>query len=314
MDEERVGRIGREMFLAALGMPLDDVPTWVLDRMTSILEEQDIKAGQALFTAGESVEFLYFMRDGAVRYTREGGPSWTLQGRWVIGAFEALGDRPATHTATAVGGFRGMRVPAAAWNEMLEDSFQLARSAVVNASRALMRVEERIPTGAPESRRETATLPSIPPGTLSLVERLALLLDVRMLRSAGVQALADLAAASRQVSFAAGEAILPRGVGGEELLRVVDGEVLADREGPAMVRRYGPGDLVCGAAILGRVAEPWQALATAPTRVIAFPVEAFFDLMEEHFDLVRSTLSALGARRALLLEHLAADAGELVLT
>jgi CRP-like cAMP-binding protein len=314
MHEERLLRIGREVFLAAFGMPLEVIDPWVIDRLTSILDEQEFHGGRTLYAAGEPVSFVYFMQDGEVRFTRPGGPSWTLRGRWVLGGFEALGDRPATHTATAVGDFYGMRVPSGEWAEMLEDSPSLARSAVVNASRALMRIEERVPTGAPASPGEASPLPSLSPGTLSLVERLALLLDVRMLRVAGVQALADLAAVSQQVSLGAGELVLERGVERQDLIRIVEGEVLAERAAPAMQRHYGPGDLVCAAAILGRVADPWQARTITPTRGISFPVEALFDLMEEHFDLVRSSLSALGARRELLLEHLAAGSSDLVLT
>jgi CRP-like cAMP-binding protein len=314
MDEERTLRIGREIFLAALGLPLEDTQPWVIDRLTSILDEQEVHAGETLFAAGEPVEALLFMQDGGVRFTSVAGTSWTLRGRWVIGAFEALGDRLATHTATAIGDFRGMRVPAVAWAELLEDSFLLARSAVVNASRALMRIEERVPTGAPASPRDASLLSSNPAGRLGLVERLALLLDVRMLRLAGVQALADLAAVSEEVRFAAGDLVLERGVEHEYLTRVVDGDVLAEREDPPMTRHYRAGDLVCGAAIVGRVADGWQARALTPTRAISFPVEALFDLMEEHFDLVRSTLAALGARRELLLEHLAASSGDLILT
>ena len=295
-------------------MPLDNVDSWVIDRLTSILEERQFHAGEVLFTAGEPVESLYFMQEGEIRFTREGGAPWTLRGRWIIGAFEALGDRPATHTATALLDFYGMRVPATAWVEMLEDSMQLARSGVVNASRALMRIEERIPTGAPASPRDASPLPLPPAGTLSLVERLALLLDVRMLRDAGVQVLADLAAASHEVSFAAGDPIVERGVQRERIIRIVEGEVVAECTAPAMVRRYGPGDLVCAAALLGRVADRWQAHAATPTRGISFSIEALFDLMEEHFDLVRSTLTALGVRRELLLEHLAAESENLVLT
>jgi CRP-like cAMP-binding protein len=314
MHEERLLRIGREIFLAALGLPLDSMDSWVIDRLTSILDEQEVHAGQALFTAGEPVEFLHFMQDGQVRFARDGGPSWTLKGRWLIGGFEALGDRPATYTATAVADFYGMRVSAVAWVEMLEDSFELARSAVVNASRAVMRLEDRVPTGAPVSP-DDALLPHMAlSGTLSLVERLALLLEVPMLRVGGVQALADLAAVSQQVSFAAGEIIVERGIEQEHLIRIVDGEVLAEREGPSVVRRQGPGDLVCGTAVLGRVADRWQARSITPTRGISFPIEALFDLMEEHFDLVRSTLAALGARREVLLEHMAAETHDLNVT
>ena len=313
MSDDGLLRIGREIFLAALGMPLDDVDAWVIDRLTLILNEQEVHAGQILFTAGAPIEFIYFMRDGEVRFTREGAPPWTLRGRWFLGGFDAMGDRLATRTATAVGDFYGMRVSAVAWLEMLEDSFQLARSAVVNSSRALTQLEERIPTGAPTSRREAPAFVA-PPGALSLVERLAILLGVRLLRGTGVQALADLAAVSRQVSFAPGELIIERGIESEQLLLVVDGDVLAEREGPAVRRHYGPGDLVCGAAILGAVGDAWQARATTAVRGVSFPIDALFDLMEEHFDLVRSTLAAVGARRDLLLEHLASESNGLVLT
>jgi CRP-like cAMP-binding protein len=313
MSDDGLLRIGREIFLAALGMQLDNVDTWVIDRLTLILDEQELHAGQTLFTAGAPAEFVYFMRAGEVRFTREGAPPWTLRGRWFLGGFDAVGDRVATRTATAVGDFYGMRVSAVAWLEMLEDSFQLARSAVVNGSRALSHLEERIPSGAPMSRRE-APFFEAPPGTLSLVERLAVLLSVRLLRGTGVQSLADLAAVSRQVGFGAGELIMERGVESEDLILVVDGDVRAEREGPAVGRHYGPGDLVCGAAIMGRVADAWQARAMTAVRGVSFPIDALFDLMEEHFDLVRSTLAAVGARRDLLLEHMASESSDFVLT
>jgi hypothetical protein len=202
-----------------------------------------------------------------------------------------------------------------AWVEMLEDSSQLARSAVVNASRAVTLLEERVPTWQQRTQPDGTSLLSIAPSrAMTLVERLALLLDVQVLRFAGVQALADLAAVSEEVSFAAGEIVVERGVEHERMIRIVEGEALAEREGPPVVRHQGPGDLVCGTAILGRAAGAWQARAVTPTRGISFPIEALFDLMEEHFDLVRSILAALGARREQLLERMATESPNLVVT
>jgi len=149
---------------------------------------------------------------------------------------------------------------------------------------------------------------------LSLVERLAFLLEIRMLRGAGVQTLGDLASMTRESVFDAGATVLERGVPRSELHLVIDGEVLATREGPSAVRHYGAGDLVCGAAAFGTRAPFWDAKAVTPTRVLSFPIEAWFDLMEQHFDLVRSTFEALLLRRELLLEHLASGREELVLS
>jgi CRP-like cAMP-binding protein len=318
MRDERTLRIGREIFLAAFGMPQEVLAGWIIDRITAIVEERSFHAGDRMLTEGEPAEFLYFMREGEVRFTREGKPPWTLKGRWVIGGYDIIAERLATRTAVAVGDFRALRVPAEAWVEMLEDSPQMARSAVVNASRALARLEERIPTGAPASPRDTPQCAE-PFATLGLVERLSLLMDVRMLRQAGVQVIADLAAMSRPVSFAAGDRVLERGAERERFVQISDGEVLAERKGPDVERHYGAGDLVCGAPVLGQKSEDWEARAVSPVRGIAFPIGGVFDLMEEHFDLVRSAFAAIGARRELLLDHMAAQSAaaqstELVLT
>jgi CRP-like cAMP-binding protein len=316
MPDERALRIGREIFLLAFGLPAESLDGWVVDRMTAIIEEQTIRTGERILTEGEPPEFLYFVREGEVRFTHAGRPTWILRGRWVIGGYDVLGERPATRTAVAVRDVWALRVAADAWVEVLEDNFQLARFAMTNASRALARLEERIPAGAPTSPRTSSPPPSVgAPATMGLVERLALMLDVRILRYAGVQVLADLAAMSQPVSFAAGDPVLPPGGQREDFVLISDGQVFAQRTGPTVERLYGPGDLVCGAAMLGGVAGDWEARALSPVCGVSFPRTGLFDLMEEHFDLVRSAFAALGARRELLLDHLAVlSGGELVLT
>jgi len=68
--------------------------------LTALLDEEDVQAGQTLCTAGEPLEFIYFMPNGAVQMTRAGAPPWTFQGRWVLGTFEAHLDRPLTRSGT----------------------------------------------------------------------------------------------------------------------------------------------------------------------------------------------------------------------
>jgi CRP-like cAMP-binding protein len=310
LDARRV-RIGRELFLAGLGLPLDVLDSWSLDRLVWLLDEQPIRAGEHLYSVGEPAEFLYFMRDGKVKMTREGAAPWTFEGRWLIGTFEALTDQPRDRDAIALVDFSALRIPGAAWIELLEDSFDLARGAVVNTARAVARLEDRIATDAP---RVTQDPPRVGPGPLTLVERLALLVDVRMLRGGGVQALADLAAPSTEAFFETGAVVAGRGVEPTHMHLVVHGEVEASRTGPDAVRRYGPGDIVCGVASFGAPALAWEARATMPTRMLSFPIELWFDLMEEHFDMVRSALTAAATRRVVLLEHLAERLGGLVLT
>src|ERR1700733_7492426 len=100
----RLQRTSRELFLAVLtGGADNDLETWVIDRMTSVVEEEDVEAGKRLFAQGEQPEFIFFVRDGRLRLEREGeGESaWLFQGRTVIGVFDALLDRPHARTAVA---------------------------------------------------------------------------------------------------------------------------------------------------------------------------------------------------------------------
>ena len=314
MDDTGLLRLGRELFLAALGLPIEDVDAWVIDRMITLLEEQSVRADQVIYRAGEPADFLYFMRDGRRRLSREGSPSWVLQGRWVVGGLEAIADAPHPRSATALTDFAMMRVPVGPWLELLEDSFDAARAGITNAARSVAMIEERIPNLPRQERRGQDVFHVEGRAPLSLVERLAFLVEIRTLRVAGVQTLADLAGITRESAFDAGATVLERGVDRSELLLVVDGEVIATRENPDVVRYYGPGDLVCGpAAFCGRV-PLWEAKGLRPTRVLSFPIEAWFDLMAEHFDLVRSTFESLMDRRELLLEHMASGQEELVLS
>jgi CRP-like cAMP-binding protein len=312
MPDARLPRVWGELFLAVFG-DLDDIPSWVTDRVTSRLDQQTFRAGQAIYSAGEPPAFLYFMGDGRVRVTRRGGPSWTLAGRWLLGINEALRDQPRDTTIVALQDLRLMRLPATTWVDLLEDSFELVRAAIRNAGGLVRRLEERIPELPLRAPDRVSVPPPSRSGHFTLVEKLAHLIDVRMLRGAGVQALADLAVVTEEASFGPGEIVLARGIERDRLVVVAEGEVHAERLDPRVVRTYGPGDVVCGAASFGPSSPAWEARATVPTRVIAFPIEAWFDLMEEHFDLVRSTLTALVTRRELLIDHLARESDDLVL-
>jgi CRP-like cAMP-binding protein len=313
MPEPRDSRISRELFLAGFGIELASVDPWVIDRMTSLLEEQDFRSGDVLFTRGDPPAFLYFMQEGAVQMSKPGRAPWTFRGRWLLGVHDAVAEGR-SRDAKALVDFRGMRVPITGWMELLEDSPSLARAAVMNAARSVSRLEERSPSGPPRPPRVMSPLLARALGPLSLVDRLAALVDVRMLRGAGVQALVDLAATSEEVFFDRDQIVFPRGAERERMVLLVEGEVLATRLDPAVERRYGPGDIVGGVNGFGQPSLAWEASATMPGRGIAFPIESWFDLMEEHFDLVRSTFSALMVRRELLLEHLAEASGGLVLT
>lgn len=301
-------RTSRELFLSALAGGASDIETWVLDRMTSLLEEGDVRAGTRIFAAGEEAEFIYYMRHGRIRLVRPGGATWTFEGRWAIGAFDAAMNRPHARTAIALTDLRLMKLRSEHWLELLEDSFELARANIANIVGTVAALETRRWASRPPPRGSVVA-PVPPPGaTFTFVDRLALLTDVALFRDAGVQVLADVAGVMEEMTFEAGERIDLETK--RRALLVLDGEIVADRHEPTLSVPFGPGSVVCGVAALGEPARAWEARAVTKARALSIGLEDWLDLMEEHFDLVRSALAALARARENILEELAADAGE----
>jgi len=309
--DTRLLRISRELFLAAFGVQQQTIDFWVIDRLTSLMEEEDVQAGQVLGSAGEALEYVYFMQHGVVQMTRPGAAPWTFNGRWVLGALEAQLDRPLTRTMTALTDFRAMKIRPTAWRELLEDSYLLGRNAIRFGSATVAALEQRVPGGltSPNSILPAPILHESP----TAIERLAFLAEVASLRGAGVQPLAELAVVAQERDFATGELLFERGFAHQELFIVVEGEVVAKCGDIEALWHYGPRDIVCGAACFAGAPE-WQAKATRKTRTISFRLEAWFELMDEHFDLVRAAISALALRREALLDHLAEQTQGITLT
>jgi CRP-like cAMP-binding protein len=309
MRDTRNVRVSRELFLTAFGAELGKVDPWVIDRLTYLLEEEDVFAGDTLFSAGAAPEYFYFLREGRVQLVREGSAAQSVEGPAVIGMFDAVLDRPRPRTAVVLADTQLMKVPVDAWVELLEDSFELTRASVLGSARHLALLEERLldagvvpGTGAPEGA------PLATGARLGLLERLALLMNTLPLRLASVQTLSDLAFVSEEVTLAPNDVLLEAGAKPERVFLVVQGQVAASRSAFDVVWTFHPNQIVCGAAAFSGMSTAWTARATSNARMLAFRIEDWFDLMEEHFDLVRSALAALVLERERLLDLAAATA------
>jgi CRP-like cAMP-binding protein len=295
-------RIHHELFLAAFGANAGAVEPWVTDRLAVLLEDVVARAGETIFSVGDPPSFYYFLREGRVELVREGSAPWSYESGSVFGVADALLERPRMRTAVALTEVQAMRVHSEAWIELLEDSFALARAAIAGSVRTVAALEvaawERGRSrGRPSRPNPIATAMS------DVLNRLALLMDVPLLRRGGVQTLSDLAAASEESIFPAGAALFERGRPPGRVFVIVSGAVRARREAPAVAWHGGPGDVVCGTAAFGDPIAQWAAHADAPTHVLTFRLDDWLDLLEEHFEMVRATLGELSLDRERLLEE-----------
>ena len=293
MPDARTSRISRELFLAAFGAGPGHMEPWVIDRLTAVVDEDDARRGDTLYRIGDAPDGIYFLRQGRVELVPAKGPGRITDGPSVLGMFDAVLDRPRTRRAMALTDLQLLRVPVEAWIELLEDSFQLARLSVTSLARSVAQLEERAWAQSPPAPRRPAVPAPTSASRLGRLERLVVLVDTPLLRGAGVQTLSDLAGVSEEASFEAGDDLFVAGARRDRVHIIVTGEVEAQRESPRVEWRGGPGEIVCDAASLGETEVAWGARAVTRVRTLAFRFDDWLDLMEEHFEMVRSTLGAL---------------------
>ena len=108
-----------------------------------------------------------------------------------------------------------------------------------------------------------------------------------------MQPLSDLASVSEEAAFAAGAVVFAAGSRRDRIHLVVSGEIEARRDRSAVTWRGGPGQIVCDVASFSEPEHGWEARAATSARTLSFRYEDWLDLMEEHFEMVRSTLGGL---------------------
>jgi CRP-like cAMP-binding protein len=301
MTDAGARRISRELFLAAAGERLRNLDLWVIDRLTAALEEDDVRSGDRIFSAGDSPDYFYFLRQGRVEL-KDGHDRFAMvDGPCAFGMLDALVERPRLESAFARGPVQLVRIRMDAWLELLEDSFALARTSVLALARAVAELEERVWTSGRRPELPRAPVLERANGELDVVDRLAILMHVPPLRGAGVQPLSDLAMAAEEVAFVPGQSLFARGSRSDRVFVLVDGRVEATREDPTVSWRGGPGEIVCGVASLAATRTAWEAHAVTRVRALSFGLEDWFDEMEENFDMVRATMAALATERDRLL-------------
>jgi CRP-like cAMP-binding protein len=306
-EDSRLARISREMLFS--GMTEDATPGWALDRATGLLEEQALRTHHPLFSRGQQADYVSFIRDGRFEALAPGAPAWRFEGSWLVGVFDAVAHRPHARSILLSSDAHVLRIRSDAWLELLEDCFELTYSLLLRAVQNTAALEERLEAKRPSPLAASVERLTWENAPLSLVERLALLVDVPLLRGAGVQTLADLAAHAEEHRYGAGELILPRGHSRESQLLVVTGEAVGERAGNLPARHYVAGDVVLGTAAFGQRSQAWEVRAAAPTRVLSFAERDWLELMEQHFDMARSAFAWVGTERDRLLNALSA-AGE----
>jgi CRP-like cAMP-binding protein len=306
-EDNRSARLVREIFLAGFltGLPPENV-AWASHRLARNMEDVHLSAGDVLYRKGDPTTGHYFVVYGEVVLAAEGVPPWTLGERSLVGTMDLTLDRPRTRTVTATRETHLLRMPASDWLDMLEDNFELMLRGVEGLSEGIHDLRVGL-GGGPTSAGPVACEVDrpLPAATLGLIERVMLLRGVPLFASGEVQALLDLAEHAVEIDLEAGVPLALRGEPNEAMFVTVSGTVTASTSAAIPQETFGPGALVFGLCAATSKDLGFEARATTRTRLLRLVREDYFDAMEEHFGLGRSSMKALVAAREILANDVA---------
>jgi CRP-like cAMP-binding protein len=313
---ETSSAIARQLFLRTFsaGVPLGGAAS----QLSRVMRDEVFPAGATLYRRGEASDRIFFLVQGKVSLSMEGMPPWIFDAGTSVGLLDVLQDRPHKRTATAESDVRALSLSADDYFDVLEDNFEFTRNSIVKIADALQALRLTLsPTGGfgvaleaiPISRRRSAEPHSdplraafglgggLPVRPLSLVERTIALREVPALRSSSIQALTSMAGLMEERGLRPGEVLFKQGEPAAAIYIVVRGLIELERREPLILAPFGEKTLVGGFASLGAAEHPFTARAREGSTVLALDKEDLFDLLELHFELVRSIFAGVAAER-----------------
>ena len=281
------------------------LPSQALAQFASAARRIYFREGTVIYRQGEPTEHIYFLIEGRVSLDSEGLKSWVLGDGSAFGILDATIERPHDRTAVALQDTTALAVAVDDWLDMVEDNLELTQGTIVrNASRLWEDALQLSPTGGFPKPDEAPSLATAMGGDVShdaaSMDPFEKLLGLRLaplFQRAGMQALIRLARLARARTLQEGELLFEQGAEAGSLYIVLLGGVEIERDAPPIRAAFGPTSVVGSYAGLCLDKRPFRARATKRTALLEVDHDDLYELMEDHFDLVRSVQSYVSLER-----------------
>ena len=279
-------------------------------QLVALAREVFFSAGAVIYRAGETPLHIHILLEGQVVLEAPGERSWRFGAGDVFGILDAEMGEPHVRTARAVEDVRAVAVRVEDWLDIVEDDLALTlermqRNAADIHARALAAgaaaFADRPPTPAPA---ELAAQLNFGDG-LDAFERLVALRLTPAFAKATTQSLLRVAREATDLRLEPGETVYEVGAPTHSIHVVLQGAVAVEHPFPTL---FSPFHLLGGVAAFAHPTRTAPAVCRAPACLLEVSLDHLHDVMEDHFDLVRS-LSAFLATERLRVQRLAPPSG-----
>jgi CRP-like cAMP-binding protein len=303
-DARFIGPIERLLYLRSLPT-LGHLPPSELASIAHYTRERLFRRGELLLREGEPAGSVFFLVDGRVSMRRAGRTIRTVEAPFAVGFLPVLARDPNGMEARAEVDTLTLALGADELLDAFEDSFSLLEGAVRQMSKQLVEVQRELEVQGLMPRDEPVETP-YPEQELDLVQRLVLMRQTGPYREASLDPLIEMARRASEVRFEPGDWLWHEGEPAGWGMHVVHGVVRCQGDGGRRVFRMGPGSVVGYIETYANQARGYDAVAE--TRVVGLrgDTEAFFDVLEDNYELGISFVGFLAQILTRLYERLAA--------
>jgi CRP-like cAMP-binding protein len=249
--------------------PFSELPPEDLALLVERATTREFEPGQVVIARGSTVEAIHVVIDGTLVEERS-GQAWARREPYeIVGGVDALAGSSTELEVRAEAPTRTLELERETLLEVCHDRFDVLNAIATGV--AGMAIAARLRLGAAAGFGAPARAPAPagaerPPGRLDLAERVAFLRTLPVLHDVAMLTLAEVAAQSERVTFAAGETLWRTGDRADHVLLVVSGTIDC-AAGDGIRFAFGPRE---AAGVLDALAEvPRWYDATARTRLVA---------------------------------------------
>lgn len=289
MHSEDEIKIGREIFVRSFFVTRP--PPTLAQALVGAMKDHDYAAEDVIFEAGQRPVTVFFVVEGEVDLVGEDGLRWSFGEQSVIGIMDAVLDRPRVRRAVARTDAHLLSIRFQDYLELLEDHFDFAKGALEGAHQTIHETSRALPPDQVFKAPETTPIISesiVEHRPMNLLERLLVLHNAPMFKTAPVQSLVSLAVQAEEERWSEGEGV-DAGQPSTVLRFVAVGRIRAEQ--PPIVGHFGPGDLVGAHAAIGHPGTIYRLTAEVDSVLVCVQKEDLYDLMEDHARLTQSAFA-----------------------
>src|SRR5688572_28999814 len=262
------------------------------------------RKGAQLFPLGRVVRSNHFVVEGKVAIVREGKQVRVFGPQSSLGGLASLTGEPETQVYLALEDTETLELLRDDIQDVFEDNFRIFQGVMRAITRVVLEVRRRLGPSA-GFQPVTNADPVRPVGELGLVEKIFFLRQTMSFAQTRIEALADLAQETEDLTLPAGQILWRAGDVSDHALMPISGIIACETDDGRQKFKFDPGSTVGGIDALANVPRWYQACAETPVRTLRVDAQRLLDVVEDNIELGMDMLRVfgLGLRQLQALEY-----------